>query len=148
MGSFRLDQLESFRKLAHFASNPPSLPDVSYTFPKRLEQYCLSVWPFKLFYSFERVDDCILDCLFDLSEEAELPQKMHAMQHGEIVNTSENRAALHTAMRDFFEESERAPLHYKQPSLPFANLKNLKRSCRRLRENSPILCRSELAVPF
>lgn len=126
MASYRLDQLESYRKLRHFALNPPSLPSLSYTFPKRLEQFCLSVPPFKLFYSFERVDECILDCLYDLADEAELYKKMHAMQHGEVVNHTENRAALHTAMRDFFDEPKNGPIALQAAQLAFRELEKLK----------------------
>ncbi|MCF7520542.1 glucose-6-phosphate isomerase [Neisseria sp. ZJ106] len=50
-------------------------------------------------YSKNRVDETALTLLCRLAEAAGLPQQMAAMRCGEKINTSENRAVLHTALR-------------------------------------------------
>ena len=56
-----------------------------------------------LFYDFsrQRVDNEVMSLLFDLAQARDLKRKIKAMADGEIVNVTENRAALHTATRDF-----------------------------------------------
>ena len=56
-----------------------------------------------IFYDFsrQRLDDKAMDLLFELAEILKLKQQFNAMASGEKVNTTENRAALHTAVRDF-----------------------------------------------
>jgi glucose-6-phosphate isomerase len=55
-----------------------------------------------LFYDFsrQRVDETTMNLLFNLAEKRKLNQNFNAMVSGENVNTSENRAALHTATRN------------------------------------------------
>jgi glucose-6-phosphate isomerase len=55
----------------------------------------------------------VMNALKQLAEEAKAVEKMTQMQNGEIVNfienyPSENRAALHTATRDFFDNARTA----------------------------------------
>jgi glucose-6-phosphate isomerase len=56
-----------------------------------------------IFYDFsrQRLDDKAMDLLFELAEILKLKQQFNAMASGEKVNTTENRAALHTALRNF-----------------------------------------------
>lgn len=56
-----------------------------------------------IFYDFsrQRMDDKTMDLLFDLAETRTLKQQFIAMVNGEKVNVTENRAALHTAARNF-----------------------------------------------
>ncbi len=56
-----------------------------------------------IFYDFsrQRLDDKAMDLLFELAEILKLKQQFNAMSSGEKVNTTENRAALHTAVRNF-----------------------------------------------
>jgi glucose-6-phosphate isomerase len=56
-----------------------------------------------IFYDFsrQRLDDKAMDLLFELAEILKLKQQFNAMASGEKVNTTENRAALHTAVRNF-----------------------------------------------
>ena len=55
-----------------------------------------------LFFDFsrQRIDEKTLDLLLELAEERKLKQQFADMMHGEKINTTENRAALHTASRD------------------------------------------------
>ena len=50
-------------------------------------------------FSKQRVDSAILKLLFDLSKESKAKEKFISMYNGEKINFSENRAALHTALR-------------------------------------------------
>jgi glucose-6-phosphate isomerase len=56
-----------------------------------------------MFYDFsrQRVDEKTMELLFKLSDARRLKQKFTAMACGEKINTTENRAALHTATRNF-----------------------------------------------
>jgi len=58
-----------------------------------------------IFYDFsrQRLDHRVMDLLFELAESCGLKQKFIAMVSGEKINTTENRAALHTAARNFLE---------------------------------------------
>ncbi len=82
--------------------------------PERVRKMVLQGVGFQLFYGTERVSDGILDDLFALADEMDALGKMKRMQAGEVMNgiegyESENRAVLHTAMRDQFGEKETAP---------------------------------------
>lgn len=67
----------------------------------RLEKFSLRNSGILYDYSCQRLDDHAMDLLFELAEERKLKQKFSAMMSGEKVNTTENRAALHTAARNF-----------------------------------------------
>lgn len=77
----------------------------------------------QLLYGMERVDEEILDSLFQLAKESKALEKMKEMQEGKIVNVFENRKALHTATRDFFE----APMNKEATSLALDEVQKLKR---------------------
>lgn len=51
-------------------------------------------------YSKNRITDQTLPLLIDLANHAELNPKIEAMFSGEIINTTEHRAVLHTALRN------------------------------------------------
>lgn len=69
--------------------------------PQRLARFSLK--KAGIFYDFsrQRVDEATMDLLFELAEARNLTARFEAMTRGEKVNTTENRAALHTAARDF-----------------------------------------------
>jgi glucose-6-phosphate isomerase len=81
--------------------------------PERIQSMVLKGVGFDLFYATELVSSEILDDLYALAEETHALEKMRQMQSGEGVNRiegceSENRAALHTAMRDQFSDRQTA----------------------------------------
>ncbi len=55
------------------------------------------------FYDFsrQRVDAQIMDLLYELAGEMKILEKFQDMINGKKVNVTENKAALHTALRDF-----------------------------------------------
>lgn len=66
---------------------------------QRAAKYTESACGFTLDYSKNRIDDAVLNALFDLAREANVESKRDAMFAGEIINTTEQRAVLHTALR-------------------------------------------------
>ncbi len=95
-------------KLKELAKIPPDLKKI--LAPERVAAYKAEACGLKLLYATERVDETILKELYRLADEKKLLQQMHAMQAGEIVNFTEKRPALHTAMRDLDGRSEAAVL--------------------------------------
>ena len=107
MTSFR--HLKSIVRLNELAEDPVDLTQEGAVTQRRIETMVTGALGFQLFYAMERVSELTLTALFELAEETGAVKKMAAMQAGEIVNfiegyESENRPALHTAMRDFFEQ--------------------------------------------
>ena len=51
-------------------------------------------------YSKNRIDDNVLNALFELARERGLPEKINDMFGGKKINTTENRAVLHIALRN------------------------------------------------
>lgn len=104
---------ESFRQykathvLKSLATIPYDLTIEGHLSPERIKKFSSKIGNFTLLYGCERITDDVLFTLEELSQEARLLKKMEAMQNGEIVNKiegypSENRPALHTALRDLF----------------------------------------------
>lgn len=100
-------QYKSVHILKGLATHPHDLTFEGNLSPERIERYCAQAGEFKLLYATERVNDDVLQALKELTHEAHLPEKMAAMQRGDVINKingypSEEREVLHTAMRDFF----------------------------------------------
>ncbi|MFZ7128020.1 MAG: glucose-6-phosphate isomerase [Desulfobacterales bacterium] len=73
--------------------------------PNRLGDFSLKAAGLFFDFSRQRIDRDTLGLLHRLSEEMSVPAVFDAMMRGEIVNQSEGRPALHTAARDFSNES-------------------------------------------
>jgi glucose-6-phosphate isomerase len=68
--------------------------------PKRFERYHLQCDDIFLDYSKNRVTDETMRLLFDLARQADLPAWTEKMFTGQKINTTENRAVLHVALRN------------------------------------------------
>ena len=68
--------------------------------PDRARRYWLEVGGLTLDYAKNCITDQTLNGLFELARESGLPEKMRAMFAGEKINNTENRAALHIALRN------------------------------------------------
>src|SRR3954447_13511694 len=68
--------------------------------PDRGTELALTVGDLYIDYSKHRVSRDTLQMLIDLARTARLEQRRDAMFSGVHINTSENRAVLHTALRD------------------------------------------------
>ena len=67
--------------------------------PSRGERMVLEAAGLYLDYSKNRITDQTIRLLANLAEECGLPQQIQAMFQGQKINTTENRAALHIALR-------------------------------------------------
>lgn len=106
-------QLSTVQILKQLAENPLDLTKEGVLTPERVKHCCVEVDGFKLLYATERVTDEVMQALFHLAEERQVLQTMERMQAGEVLNfiegyPSENRAVLHTAVRDFFASPQKA----------------------------------------
>ncbi len=129
MTSFR--HLKSVVRLNELAEDPIDLSQEGVLTPKRIDAMMAEACGLKLFYATERVSDIVIDALIDLAEEVEAVEKMTKMQAGEIVNRiegypSEERPALHTAMRDYFDGRNASKIAEEAAKLGFAELEKLK----------------------
>lgn len=67
--------------------------------PKRFERYFIELPLLSLDYSKNRMTDVTKALLVQLAEEANMPEKIEAQFAGDKINTTEDRAVLHTALR-------------------------------------------------
>lgn len=67
--------------------------------PNRVGRLTFDVGDLVIDMSKHLVTDEILAALVDLAQQAELTQQINAMLRGDRINTTENRAVLHTALR-------------------------------------------------
>lgn len=105
--SIPFSQQKASLRLKELAKRPFDLTQPGNLSPSRLSNYSAGSCGYKLLYGTERVDEEVLKTLELLAKETEALDKMQKMQAGEVVNyiagaASENREALHTATRDFF----------------------------------------------
>lgn len=68
--------------------------------PKRFEKFSLTFNDILFDYSKNRINDDTLPLLINLAKQAGLETKIKAMFSGEKINVTENRAVLHTALRN------------------------------------------------
>lgn len=108
MTSTQFMTCKAYQVLKSLAEHPYDLTKEGNITPQRLNKYASESAGYRLLYGTERIDEETMHALGDLAHETGALDKMIKMQSGEIVNfihgsASENRAALHTATRDFFE---------------------------------------------
>jgi glucose-6-phosphate isomerase len=68
--------------------------------PQRFERFSLRFGDILFDYSKNRITAQTMALLFDLARQAQLAQRIEAMFSGEKINTTENRAVLHIALRN------------------------------------------------
>src|SRR5688500_18969881 len=87
---------------AHFSHiQPQNLRDLFANDPERFQKLSLQFEDFLFDLSKNRITDETLDLLVNLAEEMELPAAIESMFRGEKINVTEDRAVLHTALRNF-----------------------------------------------
>ncbi|MCW3110710.1 MAG: glucose-6-phosphate isomerase, partial [Segetibacter sp.] len=69
--------------------------------PNRFKKYSIAVPDILLDYSKNIITDKTLELLLQLAKECELQSAIEAMFNGEMINETEKRAVLHTALRNF-----------------------------------------------
>ncbi len=73
--------------------------------PARLQRHVLTVPGLRADFSRQRIDDAALEALLRLAQASGHPAAVRALLDGEIVNTTEARPALHTALRDLHAQA-------------------------------------------
>ena len=67
---------------------------------RRAEKYSLQIENMLVDYSKNRIDDEVMKALYDLARERNIKEKITEMFEGKKINTTENRAVLHIALRN------------------------------------------------
>ena len=94
-----LTQLSSWKALESHSRMLPHMRELFATDPKRFDNLSLSTCGLFLDYSKNKVTNETLSLLFTLAQESQLASKIQAMFNGEKINTTEQRAVLHSALR-------------------------------------------------
>ncbi len=81
------------------------LRDLTAADPQRWQHFSVQYDTWLLDISRQRIIDKTLPLLFDLARAAGLPERVAAMFRGDPINTTEQRAVLHTALRSPFAGS-------------------------------------------
>jgi glucose-6-phosphate isomerase len=79
----------------------------------RFSRFSLQVGEIFLDYSKNRITDETIQLLSTLAKAVNLPEKIAALFHGEAVNKTENRPALHTALR----QQQSTPIYVKKQNI-------------------------------
>src|SRR6056297_546069 len=72
--------------------------------PNRFKDYSVKLDKLLVDYSKNIINDKTMKLLLDLAREIKLDEAIEAMFKGEKINETENRAVLHTALRNFGED--------------------------------------------
>ncbi|MDP1836304.1 MAG: glucose-6-phosphate isomerase [Chlamydiales bacterium] len=110
----RFPQYAAYQKLADLAEHPLDMTKEGVITPERINSMIAESCGYRFLYGTERVTPDVMSALKSMADEAQAVKKMNDMQNGEVVNyiegfPSDNRAVLHTAMRDFFENPHTQP---------------------------------------
>ncbi len=94
-----LTQNPAWPKIAENCTQLPHMRTLFETDAERFNKMSLSACGLFLDYSKNRANSDTLDLLFTLAKESNLTAKIRAMFNGELINNTEKRAVLHTALR-------------------------------------------------
>jgi glucose-6-phosphate isomerase len=93
------DRASHFAKLEELAGKAVSIQDLFKTDPKRLDRFVMREGPLRADFSKQAISVNALDALQDLAAACHLEEWRAKLFAGETVNTSEDRAVLHMALR-------------------------------------------------
>ncbi|MCL1079818.1 glucose-6-phosphate isomerase [Parashewanella spongiae] len=94
-----LTDTKSWQALAKHRDNIKHMRELFAEDNQRFEKMSVKGCGLLLDYSKNRLDETALSNLFQLANETKLTEKIQAMFAGNAINTTENRAVLHTALR-------------------------------------------------
>jgi glucose-6-phosphate isomerase len=137
----KFTSLPAYQCLKELAKSPIDLTAQGSLTGERVRQYCAEACGYKFLYATERVTEEVMQALVDLSEQADVHLKMKKMQEGEILNCikgvpSENRAVLHTATRDFFENQHQSMPAREAAALARDEVEKLRAFCMEIEETN------------
>jgi len=84
----------------HFSFEDTHLKELFATDPERFQKYSLKFEEMLVDYSKNLVDSEIMESLFELAKECGLKEATESMFTGQKINATEDRAVLHTALRN------------------------------------------------
>ncbi len=96
----KINQTVEWQQLVHNAQKNKSLREF-FQDNERFEKFSLKNKYLLLDYSKNNISEKSLSLIFKLFHKRHLKKKINAMFQGEKINFTENRAVLHTALRDF-----------------------------------------------
>jgi len=108
MPSERINEIPVWKKLTQHAAvmdNPEKHLKNLLNEKDRFKNFSLNGADIFFDYSRQRVDETTMDLLFELSRDRKVKKTFNFMTSGEKVNVTEDRAALHTASRNFSDNS-------------------------------------------
>lgn len=94
-----LTQSTTWKALQAHTSQLPHMRELFAQNPQRFEQMSVKACGLFLDYSKNRINNDTLELLFALAKEANLADKITAMFKGDVINNTEQRSVLHTALR-------------------------------------------------
>ena len=98
--SFKSARLSKpWEQLQDLAKHSWSLADLFAKDNERTTRFSTQAGELYMDYSKQCIDETVLSTLLDLAESCDLSGRIKALMRGAMVNTSEERAALHTALR-------------------------------------------------
>lgn len=97
----QLTQLDSWIALEQHARTiwPLAIENIRNNHEAPLQYHIIKACGLDLDFSNQRIDQTAIDLLLELANECSLPTKINHLIQGENVNTTENKPALHTALR-------------------------------------------------
>lgn len=99
------EQTQAWQNLEdHFAQNDFELRTLFQYNPDRFKEFSLKREGYLFDYSKNLIDQRTFDLLLKLAEESQVKDAISSMFSGEKINETEDRAVLHTALRDFSGE--------------------------------------------
>lgn len=98
-------QTPSWKELQHhFSQNDFELRSLFKYNPERFQQFSVIQNGYLFDFSKNLMDDRTLKLLLKLAEECQVKTAIEKMFSGDIINETEGRAVLHTALRDFTDQ--------------------------------------------
>ncbi len=94
-----MTRADNFAKLKSLAEQPVSIRDLFDTEPDRLSRFVMREGPLRADFSKQAMSQDALDALLSFAATCDLEEWRAKLFAGETVNTSENRAVLHMALR-------------------------------------------------
>lgn len=93
-------QSKAWAALEKKAENRPGIASIFESDPQRAARCTLEHCGIRLDYSKTTITEDVLQSLLSLAIDVGVPDRMNAMLNGEHINTTEDRAVLHIALRD------------------------------------------------
>ncbi|NHE55908.1 glucose-6-phosphate isomerase [Cyclobacterium plantarum] len=91
---------EAWEALQNASKSPVTIKDLFENDPKRFDKYHVRFKDILLDFSKNRINDGIFKSLLELADQTALKEAINSMFDGKLINGTENRAVLHTALRN------------------------------------------------